>query len=303
MKKSKLIFVLILMSKIAIAQTYYSNYLDSTSEWRYISGGWSGIAGYTYHTTVYFDGFETVNGIVYYKEYSKRLYTSTDIFGNPISQLTTEGPIFVREDIDGKFYRMLPNSTTPETMSFDNQEIINAQVGDPFPYPGATCNVQSTETIYLGSVPLKKINGTVSGSTTGSLEGIGVIGLACALGIEYGGNLHCYKKQNNNIQFGTVDCNSFPIPIRVNLSFQSNALNDELVSLYPNPTNGKLKIKLNETLIYTKYEIYDVYGKVIAKGLFNEMENEIDLISNENGLYLLKIETENSTVYKKIIKQ
>lgn len=303
MKKSYLILVFILLSKITIAQTLYSNYLDSTSEWRYISGGWSGIAGYSYHTTVYFDGFETVNGIVYYKEYSRQLYTSTDFSGNPISQLTTGGPILVREDVDGKFYRMLPNSTTPETMSFDNQQILNAQVGSLYPAPGANCDVQTVQIIYLGSMQLKKINGAVSGYQNGSVEGIGNIGAFCGLGIEFSGNLHCYKKQNDNIQFGNVDCNSFPIPIRVNLSLQSNVLNEEFISLYPNPTNGKLKIKLNETLMQTNYQIYDVLGKTIAKGIFNEIENEIDLISKENGLYLLKIETENSTILKKIIKQ
>ena len=182
-------------------------------------------------------------------------------------------------------------------------DILFAQVGSLYPQPGANCNVQTVQTIYLGGTPLKKINGAVSGYQNGSVEGIGNIGAFCALGFESSGNLHCYKKQNHNIQFGIVDCNSFPIPIRVNLSLDSNASNEELISLCPNPTNGKLKIKLNETLMQTKYQIYDVFGKTIGKGIFNEVENEIDLISKENGLYLLKIETEKSTIYKKIIKQ
>ena len=302
MKKITLMILLTFSGNFVFSQTLYSNYLDMTSEWRNYSGGWNGVSAYSNYTTTYFDGLETINGKVYYKRYSKNLYNTTTFSGTPISELTLSNVTYFREDADGNFYFINPN-TNLEEVFFNNMGIVNAQVGDPFPYPGAGCNVQSTETIYLGSVPLKKINGTVSSSTTGSLEGIGIIGLACAIGIEYNGYLNCYTKQGINIQFGTINCNSFPIPIRVNLSTDDFITNEDKIDLFPNPTNGIFKIKVTPNFLHKTFEIYDIHGALLEEGKFLELEKDIDITNYSSGIYFIKIMGEDFLEYKKIIKE
>ncbi|OQA97451.1 MAG: hypothetical protein BWY22_01295 [Bacteroidetes bacterium ADurb.Bin217] len=73
--------------------------------------------------------------------------------------------------------------------------------------------------------------------------------------------------------------------------------------VYPNPTNGIFTIELqnNNGL---EYEIYNLNGSCIMKGKFLEIKNQIDISSNKNGIYILKIKNSeiNHTETLKIIK-
>ena len=89
--------------------------------------------------------------------------------------------------------------------------------------------------------------------------------------------------------------------ITENLSVQELAESD--FEIYPNPTTGELTIN-NEQLTINRIELYDVTGKK----LFEEKENLTVLLSYDltvfpAGIYFIKIQTENGTVLKKIIKQ
>ena len=82
----------------------------------------------------------------------------------------------------------------------------------------------------------------------------------------------------------------------INLSNKKFAIYN--LKVYPNPTNEILKIDyvFSEKADYT---IYDLTGKKIAQDQI--INNEISL-NIENGIYLLKIETENQVVTHRIIK-
>jgi hypothetical protein len=268
-----------------------------TSEWKSFGSGWSGVAFYDSYQTRYFDGVETINGIVYYKEYIMEV--ATDYYSVPITTNNLWGPYYFREDSSGKFYRINPNDGT-ETVILDNQEIVNAQIGDPFPYPGATCNVQTIENVTLGTRILKKIKGINTENNTGTLEGVGFIGLACARGIEGNGGLCCYSKQGYNLQFSTVNCNLFPVPVRVNLSVNGENLNK--ISIYPNPTKGIININLNSKEI-TSYKLYNLQGAILKEGKTKDETLIIDMSNFTKGVYILKIIGQNFDDYKKIIKE
>lgn len=303
MKKITLTIFLTFIINNGFSQILYSNYLDITSEWRNISGGWNGFSGYSNYTTTYFDGLETINGQVYYRQFSKNLYSSTGFGGNPITELTLSGPTYIREDLNGKFYQLDSNNLSLENIIFDNQQILLAQIGDAYPYPGATCTIQSIQNVNLGSTNLKKINGSIINNTRGSIEGIGHIGLACATGIEYNSNLNCYTKQGITLQFGTENCNSFPVPIRVNLNINASTIQENRVNIYPNPTNGNFKIKSPESLLNKNYKIYDIYGALINENIFREIEQEINITNLSNGIYFLKINDGNISRTIKIMKK
>lgn len=283
--------------KLGFAQTPYSNYLDMTSEWRHSHNGF----GTLWYSTTYFDGYQTFNGNVYYKQYTKTLNYIFLSGGNYTTELILSDVSYIREDASGKFYIYLTNEGN-EYAYFDNQQIINSQIGDVFPEYGASCNIQSFETNYIGSLPLKRIYGDENCSSCGSLEGIGNVGPYCGLGIEGNTWLECYTKQNTTIQFGTTDCSLFPIPERINLSTTSHNIAENKLFVYPNPTNGIIKIKLNTREI-NNYELYNIQGSVLKKGTIQSEEQLIDLSNFSTGVYIIKIGNGNSAIYRKIVKE
>ena len=72
------------------------------------------------------------------------------------------------------------------------------------------------------------------------------------------------------------------------------------ISIYPNPTNGQLNIGIEneETL---DISIYDLDGKIIREGLDNH--SSIDVSELANGVYVVKIISEEFTSFKKLVKQ
>jgi len=77
-----------------------------------------------------------------------------------------------------------------------------------------------------------------------------------------------------------------------------NYLDDNL-QVFPNPTNGKITINTNKLDNNIVTIVYDFFGKEIIK----TKEDFIDLISFPNGIYIVKIQLEDTTIVKKIIKE
>ncbi len=82
------------------------------------------------------------------------------------------------------------------------------------------------------------------------------------------------------------------------------SLNDNNVTsdfkLYPNPSKGILNIQTN-TIDSVSVSIYDMLGKEVVSE--NRISNSIDISNLKNGMYLVKIETNDRSVTKKIIKE
>ena len=75
-------------------------------------------------------------------------------------------------------------------------------------------------------------------------------------------------------------------------------LETELFSIYPNPANDKIQVKL-KTTENQEVEILDIKGSLMFKGILTEMTSTIDVSKLSNGIYFITID--NTT--KKIIKQ
>jgi hypothetical protein len=50
------------------------------------------------------------------------------------------------------------------------------------------------------------------------------------------------------------------------------------------------------------YSIFDLSGRLHDSGTLNRKENKLDFSNLSQGWYLLKIQTENQTITKKIFK-
>jgi hypothetical protein len=96
-----------------------------------------------------------------------------------------------------------------------------------------------------------------------------------------------------------VDNLNFTMPLKV------NEFNINNVEIYPNPSKGIISIdysKVNDKV--QNIEVIDMIGNKVINDLPNENQlSKLNIDFLSNGIYLLKIKTENGDITKKIIKQ
>jgi hypothetical protein len=90
-------------------------------------------------------------------------------------------------------------------------------------------------------------------------------------------------------------------PASVNTNNSANLL------VYPNPTSKELNIQLPENIGNTiQIELINLTGKVIINQTFNTLgKNEISLNTEQlvNGIYLIKVLSQNQVFITKIVKE
>ncbi|MEP3837160.1 MAG: leucine-rich repeat domain-containing protein [Algibacter sp.] len=91
-----------------------------------------------------------------------------------------------------------------------------------------------------------------------------------------------------NIQQGTLSVNS----LEYDLGF----------SFYPNPTNNKVSIKHSQ-LQNAAVTVYDLNGRALISKSLNDTFSEVNLSNLASGVYLFKVQVENSQFVKRIVKQ
>lgn len=304
MKKLVLLFGFLLTLNLGYSQINYSYYLDSTSEWRYHRSDFNIYTGEinNYYNTLYFDGTEIYNGFVYYKRYNSEVrITEYNGSSESTSQYTLLGPNLVREGSDGVFYVLNPETNTDYAF-FENQLISSAQIGNQYPYTTNNCTVQSISNYTIGTLSLKKINGSISGTLAGTLEGVGNIGNFCAISYEGGDTtLNCYTKQDTQIQFGTISCDLFPIPNRIGLGVESINDNYSKCTILPNPVNEVLNIKSNQNTAILSAKIYNSIAQLVYSSFSNC--SQLDVSNLKAGIYIVEILTENKVYNLRFLKK
>ncbi|NNK83356.1 MAG: T9SS type A sorting domain-containing protein [Flavobacteriaceae bacterium] len=80
----------------------------------------------------------------------------------------------------------------------------------------------------------------------------------------------------------------------------SNNLQTSRVLLYPNAANKAINIKGLELAESISYQIFDMFGIVKDNGLL--INDKIDIHGLPEGMYLIKLETENGSYFKKFLK-
>ena len=77
---------------------------------------------------------------------------------------------------------------------------------------------------------------------------------------------------------------------------------NQLLHLYPNPTNGKCTIRSEEYAI-ENVEVYDVFGKRLEQHFVRDYQTVIDLSTRASGVYFVRVTTEQGTVTKRVVKR
>jgi uncharacterized delta-60 repeat protein len=108
-----------------------------------------------------------------------------------------------------------------------------------------------------------------------------------------GGNFTTYKGDNQSAYL-------IGLKSTATLSNENFAKNKNLFSLWPNPVHNILNLNTSNINVLS-IKIYDLQGKLIYT---KEKESpSIDVSNFSNGLYLMKLQTENGEISKKFIKQ
>ena len=76
---------------------------------------------------------------------------------------------------------------------------------------------------------------------------------------------------------------------------------DNSILVYPNPTKNNINIDCKNTI--KSIELYDVQGRLLQTKLVNDFQTAIDISEKSNGIYFLKITSDNGSKVEKIIKE
>jgi len=78
---------------------------------------------------------------------------------------------------------------------------------------------------------------------------------------------------------------------------------ESLVSVYPNPVDSMLSIKVSDNVLLSQLTIHDISGKLVKTiNLKDRNSNQINLQELSTGVYFAKVESNRGTTTKKIIK-
>ena len=83
----------------------------------------------------------------------------------------------------------------------------------------------------------------------------------------------------------------------------TDAQSNTEVKLYPNPASLKAYIKIPSTEDSVSVLIFDVLGKLVLSTFITPVNNEVELLSLSNGLYLVTLQSKNISQTIKLIKQ
>jgi hypothetical protein len=100
----------------------------------------------------------------------------------------------------------------------------------------------------------------------------------------------------------TTNYNGFSQCTVPNLGFPEFALNDSIISLYPNPASDILNIKINNGSSESDIQLISIYGtkgELISKTM--QYKPTIDIKNLSQGTYLVKIQFSNYLVTKKVM--
>jgi Secretion system C-terminal sorting domain len=322
----KLLFLLLFTQK-SFSQIYYSNYLDETSEWRVLYKNSNlPIVHQCGFVTFFFDGFEDIDGYTYYKMYTTGYGVGYDVQTYDVVWPQTANEThfigYLREDPNGKFYFRNNQPGSIETVYFDNQELLNAQVGnsyfDPFTYQ-TTCPVGLTSSMSIFGANAKTVFGFTEDNFffgASAVEGIGVVSNVCESAYNSDNSIfdykriHCYTKQGQTVSFfgnynmGNkytlyIDCNTFPQANRQSL--HTSNFNIDKITVFPNPVKNSLNIANKINLEISSISIYNTLGQLVQT--ITDPTNVNDVSNLKTGAYFVKMLTDKGIKSSKFVKE
>jgi len=88
------------------------------------------------------------------------------------------------------------------------------------------------------------------------------------------------------------------VTVEFKLNVGVNEATQNVVSIYPNPANDVVNVKMDNTI--NKIAVVNMNGQVVTESVINNIEGSINTSSIANGMYFLRIETANGITMNKI---
>ncbi|UPT71353.1 MAG: T9SS type A sorting domain-containing protein [Flavobacterium sp. JAD_PAG50586_2] len=76
---------------------------------------------------------------------------------------------------------------------------------------------------------------------------------------------------------------------------------DVSIAIYPNPTKGLINIECNNTI--KSVQLYDAQGRILQTNVVNEAHASIDISTQSNGIYFIKIISDKGIKVQKIVRE
>ena len=226
------------------------------------------------------------------------------VFTNVPISINGEGNFgnFTYSCADNSMYGLITQSTTSETFPF--QTTTKLKLGKINPTTGivtAVSNNEITETVN-GSGYSLNAGATVDPntmtyyfSTTNNVIGVslltGLVTSNVTNSFQDGDYFDLMRSVNNCISASALRANpSLPV---------ENFLDRIKTDIFPNPTSEKINILSKQVI--KSVAVYTVEGRMIFKKDTNSTQDNIDMTSNNDGIYLVKITDENNSITSKII--
>lgn len=113
---------------------------------------------------------------------------------------------------------------------------------------------------------------------------------------------------------GVIDPNSYTVTYGSSTCEYTNGtlgiddiifINNKTLKLYPNPVRNSDKLNINFALnMSAKINVYSLDGKLVLRDQLNNSKfKDINISNLSNGIYLLRLETDNASITKKFIIQ
>ena len=105
-------------------------------------------------------------------------------------------------------------------------------------------------------------------------------------------------------EYGNVSTCDFELTVESILGLEDSELNNAIV-MYPNPAQNQVTISNSSNILLDSAAIYDVNGKLVSQINLQDMQQEkvIDVSSLASGVYIVQIQSEQSSVTKRLIKE
>ena len=230
---------------------------------------------------------------------------TTDMSVNPLTFINSNEPI--PTDPTNTSYRYVVGEFWATTLWDLTWAYINKYGFDSNIYSGTGGNNKVMQ-LVLDAIKLQPCNpGIVAGrdaliaadqATTGGQDYCMIWEVFARRGVGVNASSGSNNNPNDQIQDFTEPSAGPNCTLTANM-FQ----NDDMIKIFPNPSNGLLNIAIAKYNGKLNIELFDINGRKVYSQNMNDFSSEkiINLESLQSGIYLLKLEGENLSYTRKII--